>query len=148
MNGVSLFRLYLLRATYLLIGVGLAVMIWPRLISPPPGLEHMRGVVWALLGALGLLALLGIRYPLQMLPLLLFELTWKVIWVVAIGVPLRAAGAFDEATSATWVECIFGIIVCLVAIPWGYVLANYVRRPGDAWRRRSGAAMPGEPIAG
>ena len=26
------------------------------------------------------------------------------------------------------------IVLCLIVIPWPYVLANYVKRPGDRWR--------------
>ena len=33
----------------------------------------MTGVVLALIGTIGLLALLGLRYPLRVVPLLLFE---------------------------------------------------------------------------
>ena len=79
MDRVSLFRLYLLRATYLFIVVGLGFLIWPSLLNPPEHTEHMRGVVRSLLAGVSLLALLGLRYPLQMLPLLLFELVWKSI---------------------------------------------------------------------
>jgi hypothetical protein len=39
----------------------------------------MRGVVRSVLAAVSLLAVLGIRYPLKMLPLLFFELVWKTI---------------------------------------------------------------------
>ena len=63
-------------------------MIWPGLLNPPEDLEHMRGVVWSLLAGVSLLALIGIRYPLQMLPVLLFELVWKSVWLLAIGLPL------------------------------------------------------------
>ncbi len=134
MNDVSIFRLYLLRAAYVLVTVGLALMIWPRLINPPQDIEHMRGVVWSLLGAVGLLAAIGIRYPLQMLPVLIFELVWKTIWLIVIGLPLRAADAFTPATAQTWNDNVFGVILCLVVIPWGYVFTNYVRKPGDRWR--------------
>ena len=127
MNDVSKFRLYLLRAAYLLVTVGLAVMIWPRLINPPANVEHMRGVVWALLGAVGLLAAVGIRYPLQMLPVLLLELVWKVIWIVAIGLPLWTSQSFTPGTAQTWNDCVFGVVLCLIVIPWPYVYRNYVR---------------------
>jgi hypothetical protein len=135
MDGVSTFRLYALRAAYLLIALGLGTMIWPGIINPPPDLEHMRSVVRALLGAMGLLAVLGIRYPLRMLPLLFFEFVWKIIWVAAFGAPLWAAGALDSATRSTLSDCLFGIVLCALAIPWGYVLDQYVRQRGDAWRR-------------
>lgn len=139
-SDVSTFRLYLLRATYLLIAVGLGIMIWPGIINAPTNVEHMRGVVRSLLGAVGLLAVIGIRYPLQMLPLLLFELLWKSIWIVAFGLPLRSAGALTAATQSTWNDCLISIPIFLIAIPWGYVMENYVRRAGDSWKRTNHGA--------
>lgn len=136
MNDVSLFRLYLMRATYLFIALGLTIMIWPGIIHATIRLEHMRGVVRCLLGAVAVLAVIGIRYPLQMIPLLLFELIWKVIWLVAIGLPLRSADAFNAGTRGTWTDCLIGVVIVMIAIPWGYVFENYIRRPGDRWRGR------------
>ena len=129
---VSLFRLYLLRATYLVIAVGLGVQIWPlvlRSASAPPA--HMQGVVRAVLTAVSLLALLGLRYPLQLLPLLLFELTWKAVWVLAIGFPQWRSGHLDAATHETWTTCLGSVVLCVVVIPWGHVLRHYVRARGD-----------------
>jgi len=68
-NGVSLVRLYVLRATYLLLVVGLGAMIVPSLLNHEP---DARGVIASLLGAVWVLAWLGLRYPLQMLPVLMF----------------------------------------------------------------------------
>lgn len=144
MNRVSALRLYVLRATYLLTLVGLAFMIWPGLLNPPPELEHMRGVVWTLLGGVSLLAAFGLRYPLQMLPLLLFELVWKSTWVLAIGLPQWSAGALDAGEQETWRDCLIGIVLVLVVIPWGYVWTHYVRLPGDPWRRSSPSARIGQ----
>lgn len=140
---LSSFRLYLLRATYLLIAVGLGVTIWPLILksaSAPP--EHMQGVVRALLGAVSLLALLGLRYPVRMLPLLLFEITWKTIWVVAIGLPLWRAGQLDAATQETWKACLMGLVIFPLVIPWGYVLRHYLLTPGDRWRGESRHRVP------
>lgn len=145
MNEVSLFRLYLLRATYLLIAVGLGVMIWPHILTTTTDVEHMRGVVRALLGAVGLLALLGLRYPLQMLPLLFFELVWKSIWLVMLGVPLWRANAFTPGTRETWSDCLISIPLFLVVIPWGYVFAKYVRQPGDRWKSKGKSATAAAP---
>jgi hypothetical protein len=140
MRDVSLFRLYLLRAAYLLLVAGLGSQIWPLLLNAPPDLEHMRGVVWGLLGGVSLLAVLGLRYPLQMLPLLLFELAWKTVWMLAIGLPRWSAGTLDAATQQTVYDCLFGLALFPLVIPWGYVWANYVRRPGDRWRREAAPA--------
>ena len=135
--GVSTVRLYVMRAAYLIMALGLVAMIWPLLLTQTDGVEHMRGVTWSLLAGVSVLALIGVRYPLQMVPLLLFELVWKVIWLVAIGVPQRLSGTMGPGEAATWIDCIVGVALCLIAIPWGYVMSHYVLRRGDPWRRQA-----------
>lgn len=70
MPHVSLFRLYSLRAVYLIIALGLALVVWPGVLrhAEPWGLA--QGVVKCMLTAFSLLCIVGIRYPLQMLPVL------------------------------------------------------------------------------
>lgn len=133
MNEVSIIRLYVLRATYLLIVVGVGAMIWPLLLDAPETAEHFRGVTWCLLSTVAVLALLGLRYPLKMLPLLFFELLWKVTWLITIGVPLRIGGQLEGAFSDTWFANVMGLIIFSLAVPWGYVVRKYIRDPGDRW---------------
>ena len=132
-DDVSTARLYVLRAMYLIVAVGLGVMIGPLLLQPPAGVEHMKSVVRCVLAAVALLALLGIRYPLKMLPVLFFELTWKAIWMLVYGVPLWLAGPLDAAFASTFQDNLVGVLL-LVAIPWGYAWRQYVKAPSDRWR--------------
>jgi hypothetical protein len=71
MNEVSLFRLYVLRAMYLFIAVGLGVYLWPGVLNPQKHWELMEGQASCMLAAFSLLCVLGLRFPLQMLPVLL-----------------------------------------------------------------------------
>ena len=135
MAEVSTFRLYLMRAMYLLIFVGLGSEVWPGIIHHAKPWDLMHGVACSLLAALSALVALGIRYPLQMLPLLLFELLWKAIWLVAVALPLWSAHQLDPDTMETVNACLMGVVLCPIVIPWPYVLANYVKKPGDRWRR-------------
>ena len=132
MNQVSLFRLYALRATYLLIFVGLAVEQWPLFLHRDHPWTLMGGVVHCMLAAMSVLALLGLRYPLQMLPLLLFELVWKAIWLLVVATPMWSAGQMDAYTWDTAVACLMGVIFPIV-IPWPYVAANYLAKPSERW---------------
>jgi hypothetical protein len=135
MSEISTFRLYLLRAGYSVIAVGLAAMIWPGIVSPSENLPHMNAVVRSVLGAVSLLAILGIRYPLKLLPLLFFELLWKSIWVLAFGLRPWFADKLDPDSTGTLFDCIFGIILVLVVTPWDYVFKHYLKAPGDQWRK-------------
>jgi hypothetical protein len=130
---VSLPRLYALRAGYLLLVVGLGVTIWPGIIHHDKPWSLMGGVVHCMLAAMSLLAVLGLRYPLKMLPLLFFELTWKAIWLVVVALPLWSAHRMDADTLETANECLL-VVVFLAVIPWRYVVANYVAARGDRWR--------------
>ena len=133
MTDVSLFRLYALRAAYLFIAVGLGIEIWPGIIHHERPWELMQGVVTCVLAAVSILAVLGLRHPLQMLPLLLFELVWKSIWLALVAVPLWSADRMDADTWATAAACLMGAVF-LVAIPWPWVFRNYVMKPADRWR--------------
>jgi hypothetical protein len=137
MTQVSLFRLYLLRATYLFIVVGLGLTVWPSILKHTDAWPLMNGVVSSLLAGVSVLAAWGIRYPLQMLPVLVFELIWKSIWLIAVALPLWSAGQMDAQTWSTVIDCLVGVILMPIAIPWGYVFSNYVKRSGDPWRRNA-----------
>ena len=144
MTEVSPIRLWVMRAMYLFMAAGIGAMVWPLIVSHSSTVPRMTGVAWALIGTIGLLSLLGLRYPLQMIPLLLVELSWKAIWLIAFALPRWLDGTLDEAMRTSIFETAFGALL-LVVIPWRYVWANYVVKPGDPWtfRRSEGAAARG-----
>lgn len=141
MNEISLTRLYALRAMYLLMAVGLLLAVWPNIISPPNLVAGPTSVIRAMLGALGLLCLLGLRYPLQMLPLLIFELLWKVIWVSASALPMWYRPGLDDYAAQSLMECMIGVVLLPVVIPWRHVIARYVRLPSEPWAAPAPSAM-------
>lgn len=131
---VSLFRLYLMRLLYLLNFVGLGISVWPGLINHGKPWDPMHGIAVSCWAALSALSGLGIRYPLKMLPLLLMQFFYKSVWVLAVGLTLRSAGQLDPVAADLFSVCSKGLVVDLLVIPWPYVLAHYVKKPGDRWR--------------
>jgi hypothetical protein len=142
MSEVSTFRLYLLRAMYGFMFVGLAIFKWPGILNPPPGISHTGTVVGSVLGALSLLAVLGIRYPVKMLPLLFFELLWKVLWVLGWGLPLWFTQQLSPDSQETLINCLVGVVLVPLVMPWGYVFNHYVRAPGNPWGKQGALRMP------
>lgn len=134
MPEVSLFRLYLLRAMYLLMATGLALTVWPSILAPSSSVADANTVIRSLLGALAVMSVLGLRYPLQMLPILLFELLWKLIWVLAFALRMWRDTGLDDYASETLFACMMGVVLVPLVMPWRYAFARYVRAPGDRWR--------------
>ena len=140
MSEVSTFRLYLLRAMYVFMAVGLAIFKLAPAILHPGSLSPQDSVIVSVLGAFALLAVVGIRYPIKMLPLLFFEFVWKSIWVLAFGLPLLLSGGLDPNVSfggtETLINCLLGVVLVPIVTPWGYVFKHYLKAPGDRWGNR------------
>jgi hypothetical protein len=130
---VSLSRLYLLRAMYLFIVVGFGTFIWPSILHHEGPKELMQGVVDCMLIAFWTLALFGLRYPLQMLPVLMWEFVWKMVWLGTVALPAWQSGSMDAGTQANTFACFFAFLIPFV-LPWRYLVAHYVKKAGDPWR--------------
>src|SRR3954454_7140745 len=118
-SDLSLTRLHLMRAGYLLMGVGLALVKWP-LLPHAASLPLYEGVTLCLLTAMSLLAFLGLRYPVKLLPVLLFESAWKLLWLGLVALPKAVDGNLDAATSEVLVNCSL-VVLILAVTPWPYV---------------------------
>lgn len=130
---VSLLRLYTLRACYLILAAGLGTYVWPAVIHHTPQLAAPRGIELSLFAGLGAIALLGLRYPVKMIPIMLFELTWKAVYLIAFALPLWRAHQITPAVAED-LSAVLVVVVFLPLIPWVYVWREYVTARGDRWR--------------
>ncbi|GAA1835564.1 hypothetical protein GCM10009682_62130 [Luedemannella flava] len=92
-------------------------------------------VVNCMLVALSLLALVGLRYPVKMLPVLLFESAWKLIWLGAVALPLWLGDGMDHATrevagAALWV------VIIIAVVPWHFASGSTWPLPASAGDHR------------
>jgi hypothetical protein len=127
---VSLARLYVMRATALLGVWGLFGTVLALFDHAPMD----RGVHKALISGLWVMTIFAFRYPLKMVPIILFELVWKTTWLLAFGLPQLWTGVGSPKLSEDlWSIGAFPLVVVLVT-PWGYVWRHYVKAPGDRWR--------------
>jgi hypothetical protein len=104
--------------------------VWPSIVFHQKVWEPVPGVAYSFWGALSALSVLGIRYPLAMLPLLFMQLVYKAVWLLAVARPVGFSGAAKEMTAVFAV----GLALDIVAIPWPYVVSRFVRGRGDRWR--------------
>jgi hypothetical protein len=137
---LALWQLNLLRVGYLVMVVGLVVVKWPLLFTHGPW-ELAEGTVECMLVAMSVLALMGLRYPLRMLPILLFEVAWKLTWLGVVALPLWSANKLEGATLEQTGKILW-VVIIIAVIPWRHVLTHYVLARGEAWRRSRKELLP------
>ena len=132
---VPALRLNLLRAYYALMALGSLTVFWPELIhhSPVWGIE--TGAQYALLSGLAPMAALGLRYPLGLLPLVLYEFLWKALWFIFVAGPLYISGQMTAGAWSNVFACSIAIVLTPIIVPWSYFWHNYCARPAEPWRR-------------
>ena len=76
--------------------------------------------------------LLGLRHPVALLPVLLLESGWKVLWLAVVVLPRALHGGLGAATTEIVASC--SLVVGVIAVtPWRFVRRHPVGGPGDSW---------------
>ncbi|MDE2367922.1 MAG: hypothetical protein KGN16_03040 [Burkholderiales bacterium] len=139
-----MWRIHLLRLQYLLIAGVMGFFVWQQVLFETGPWPAPRVIAKSMLASLALLCLLGLRYPLRMLPLMLLEALWKTVAILLIILPAWLAHRMTPELQVLFFECI-GIVVLYLVMPWRYVWVRYFRHPGEAWLRpRTGGAPAGQ----
>lgn len=130
---VPFWQIYLLRLMFLLMAVVMGGFVWSQILFESAGWWWERGLAKSMLGALALLSLWGVRYPLQMLPLMVYELVWKTVWILLIALPAWLSDRMTVEIEALFYDCV-GVAVLYFIIPWRYVYARFLTQPAEPWR--------------
>ena len=103
-------------------GFGLEFILFPGLLQSslhmPPQDPFVFGVYGCVLLASGLLSIPALRHPLKFIPLLLFQLVYKPVWIVAVVVPSLVKGQFPFYVAFISGVFLTYIIGDLIAVPF------------------------------
>jgi hypothetical protein len=133
---VALWRINTIRFLFLLMAVIMGSVVWSQLLFESADWPVARGLAKSMLAALALMSLLGVRYPMQMLPLMLYEIAWKTIWITLIAGRAWMAGKWSADIEGLFYDCI-GIVIAYFIVPWRYVWARYFVQGMEPVRGRS-----------
>ena len=130
-DGVRRIHIYLLRLVYLLMFFVLGKDTWTHVLTHRGPWDPRDAIAWCVWTAFATLAGLGILRPLKMLPILLLEVFYKVLWLVIVAYPLWSAGTLAGSPAEGTTSAFLWVILPIVAIPWGYAFRSYVY--GSKW---------------
>ena len=110
-------------------GFGLGIIFMPdvmRSIFGWPNSDQITafGVTGSVYFSLALMSILGLRSPLKFTPLLLLQLTLKIVWFVGVILPILVAGKFPTYALLFTMIYVTFIVGDLIAIPFAYVFAK------------------------
>jgi hypothetical protein len=128
-EGVRPINIYLLRLLYILMFFVLGKETWTHILTHQGPWEPMDAVAWCLWTAFATLAGLGIIRPLKMLPIVLLEIFYKVMWLLIVAYPLWSKGTLAGSPAEGTTSAFLWVILPIVAVPWGYAFMTYIYKP-------------------
>jgi hypothetical protein len=143
-DGVRPLNIYLLRLLFVLVFVFVGYDSWRSILTHEGPWDHVRAAAFCMWGAYSLLSIIGVLYPLKMLPLVLFEIIYKVVWLIIVAYPLWVAGELAGSPAEEMTAAFLWVVLPIVAMPWTYFVRTYVLNSSiDAAHRASAAARAG-----
>lgn len=125
-EGIRPFNIYFMRLIYVLMFFVLGKDVWGYILTHEGPWQEMDAVAWSVWAAFSALALLGIFRTVEMIPLLLLEIFYKVIWLIIFAWPLASSDQLAGSGSEETVFAFGLVILPIMAMPWGYVVKRYV----------------------
>lgn len=125
-DGVRKINIYLMRLLYLLMLVFLGKDSWTYIITHTGPWGPYQAMAWSVWAGFASLSLLGLLRPVKMIPLLLLEVFYKVLWLLLVAYPLWKVGKLAGSPAAGMTYAFLPVVLAIVAVPWGYVFKHYV----------------------
>ena len=125
-EGVRPINIYLLRLLFLLVVIFVASDSWSAILQHEGPWDHVRAAAVCMWAAYSVLAIFGLFQPLRWLPLVLFEIFYKVVWLVIVAYPLWSTNQLAGSPAEGMTHAFLWVILPIVAVPWGYAFRTYL----------------------
>jgi hypothetical protein len=126
-DGVRPFHVFMLRLFYFLAAAFVATWAWRALLTHEGPWEQYQSVMICVWAAYPTLMAIGLIHPVRMLPIMLFTVFYKALWLGIVAYPMYQAGTLTP--SALQMAKDFALLpIAIIAVPWGYAFRTYLLR--------------------
>jgi hypothetical protein len=139
-EGVRPINIYLLRLLFLLVFLFVGSDAWGAILRQQGAWEPVRAAAVCMWAAYGALAVFGVFHPLRWIPVVLFEILYKGIWLAIVAYPLWSAGQLAGSPAEGMAYAFAWVVLPIVAMPWRYAYRTYLRPV--SWRAPAAAVAP------
>ena len=125
-EGVPRFNIYLLRLMFVLMVFVLGKDVWTHILTHQGPWNSTDAMAWCVWAAFTVLAVLGILNPLKMLPIVMLEILYKLLWLGLVAYPSWNSDQPVDAATAGMTNGFLWVILPMVAMPWVYFFRTYI----------------------
>ena len=124
-DGVAPINIYLLRLLFLLMFIFVNLDTWPAIFSGRTW-DPVKAAAVCMWGAYAALSIIGIIRPLLMLPIVIFEIIYKAVWLIIVAYPLWVNNQLAGSPAEEMTKAFLWLPLPILAMPWGYFFKKYI----------------------
>ena len=125
-EGVPRMSIYLLRLLFFLMFVFLTYESWSHIFQHEGPWNNSDAAAWCMWGSYSVISIIGVFRPLKMLPIVLFEIIYKLAWLLVVAYPLWMRNELVGSAAEDMARVFIWVVLPIVAMPWRYFYRNYI----------------------
>ena len=125
-EGVRPICIYVLRLFFALMFAMMGYSAWTHILFHKGEWEPINAVTWCTWAAYSTLSLFGIYNTLKMLPIMLFMVFYKGLWLIVVAYPLWKTNALKGSSAEELTSIFIWVIIPLIFIPWKYFFRTFI----------------------
>lgn len=125
-EGVPRINIYFLRVLFLLMFLFLTYETWGVILNHKGAWDGTKAAAWCMWASYSLISFIGVIKPLKMLPIVLFEIIYKVTWLIIVAYPLWVKGELKGSSIESMANVYVWVVFPIIAMPWKYFIHQYV----------------------
>ncbi|MBI3221023.1 MAG: hypothetical protein HYZ44_16025 [Bacteroidetes bacterium] len=125
-EGVPPINIYLLRGLFGLMFLFLSYDSWNHIIRHTGYWEPVDAAAWCMWAGYASISFIGVIRPLKMLPIIVFEVIYKITWLLAVAYPLWSSDSLDGSSVEYTANVFIWVLLPAAFMPWKYFVMSYV----------------------
>jgi hypothetical protein len=125
-EGVPRINIYLLRILFTLMFLFVTYDSWKTIIQHNGPWNIVNAAAWCMWASYSIISFIGIMRPLKMLPIVLFEIIYKIIWLVVIAYPLWVKNELAGSPAEEMTNAFMWVVLPIVAMPYRYFFRTFI----------------------
>ena len=126
-EGVKPISIYVLRIYFALMFFMMGFTSWSHIFSHEGEWEPINAVTWCVWASYATISIFGIYKTLKMLPIVLFMIFYKILWLIVVAFPLWKTNKLSGSLSEELANIFIWATLPILFFPWIYFYKNFIK---------------------